>query len=96
MANDIYKSIQSIIQGLYGISESEKMIPKENARFTLYKTIECLENALKQYEQEIKNKTIDDFAERVKVDIDASYYELFLIDELVEKMKEEQQSDMER
>lgn len=96
MANDIYKSIQSIIQELYGISESEKMIPKESARFTLCKTIECLENTLKQYEQEIKNKTIDDFAERVKVDIDASYYELFLIDELVEKIKEEQQNDMER
>ena len=36
------KKIKSIIQGLYGISESEKMMPKESARYTLNKTVECL------------------------------------------------------
>ena len=44
--------VKHIIQGLYGISESEKMIPNENARFTLHKTIECLEKALEEHRNE--------------------------------------------
>ena len=48
------KKIKHIIQGLYGISESEKIMPNENARFILNKTIECLEIALSECEQEIQ------------------------------------------
>lgn len=48
------KKIKSIIQGLYGISESKKMIPKESARYTLNKTVECLEIALEQHNQEVE------------------------------------------
>ena len=58
--------IKSIIQGLYGISESENMISKESARFTLSKTVECLELALKEHDKEIRAKAIDEFAEKIQ------------------------------
>ena len=53
--------IQRIIQGLYGISESEQMMPRESARFTLNKTVECLELALEEHDKEIRAKAIDEF-----------------------------------
>lgn len=37
--------IKRVIEGLYGIAESEKMIPNESARFTLKKTVDCLKQA---------------------------------------------------
>ena len=58
--------IQRIIQGLYGISESEQMMPRESARFTLNKTVECLELALVEYDKEIRAKAIDEFAHQLK------------------------------
>ena len=59
------EKMQRIIQGLYGIAESKKMLPKESARFTLKKTIECLEMALKEHDKEICDKAIDEFAEKL-------------------------------
>lgn len=63
---DKRKQIHSIIQGLYGISESEKMMPKEAARFTLSKTVECLKTALEQYEEEIRKQTITEIEAELK------------------------------
>lgn len=37
------------------------------------------------------NKGIEEFAERLKAKIDASYYEIFLIDEIAESMKGEKE-----
>ena len=68
--------IKSIIQGLYGISESENMISKESARFTLSKTVECLELALKEHDKEIRAKVIDEFAERLKAESFSGYVTL--------------------
>ncbi len=58
--------VEHIIQGLYGISESEKMMPNENARFTLNKTVECLEIALEEHDKEIREKTINGLVNKLK------------------------------
>lgn len=62
------KKIKSIIQGLYGISESEKMMPKESSRYTLNKTIECLEIALEQYDTKLQTdlKTLTEKQNKIK------------------------------
>lgn len=92
--------VQHIIQGLYGISESEKMIPNESARFTLQKTIECLEKALTTSEAEIRARVIDEFAERLHelCGFEDGFYQYpFLlhesrIDEIASQMKESEKA----
>lgn len=79
--------VQHIIQGLYGISESEKMIPNKNARFTLNKTVECLETALEEHEKEIRNKTIEEFSEKIKTIYPFTLLELEELDKLIEEMR---------
>ena len=57
--------VECIIEGLYGISESEKMMPNKTAREILNDTIKCLEKALVEQEIIIRAKAINDFADRV-------------------------------
>ena len=66
--------VQHIIQGLYGIAESEKMLPNENARFTLRKTVECLEKALEEHDKKIHDAAIDKFAEWLYENFDGTYF----------------------
>lgn len=67
------EKIQHVIQGLYGIAESEKMLPKESVRFTLRKTVECLEKALGEHDREIRNATIGEFAKLLKEHVGRHY-----------------------
>lgn len=89
------RRISSILQGLYGISESETMMPKESARFTLNRTIHCLEVVLLQAEQteaELRTSIINEFVNRAWRELgaeDEDSYARESIIKIAEQMKSE-------